>query len=282
MVRLKRSQPAMSLFGKNPADSEIPMEIFCIDIGNTHTHFGIIQNEAKTPPERIETSEIDDPKGELALKIQQFSRTQKSAAFAFCSVFPDATGRLEKLFAQLDLSNSLFQLTADARMEMKISYPKPKEIGQDRLSNAIAATACYPLPCIVIDLGTAVTFDIVTKSGGYEGGIIAPGIRIMTEYLHEQTALLPKISEDFSIRGAIGHSTRDAMKIGCLIGFGGMIEALVTAVTEELKQRGESKPTLLSTGGASRFLPKTLRNQIIDDPAITLRGLALAYRLNRC
>lgn len=258
------------------------MDIFCIDIGNTHTHFGIVKDGIDLGPSRVETATIDHPNGKLAREVTDFSRGKEKPAFAFCSVSPDATIRLEKLFSEKGLGNSLFQLTHHSRMEMPISYPKPEEIGHDRLSNAIAATALYPLPCIVIDLGTAVTFDIVTESGGYEGGIIAPGIRIMTEYLHEQTAQLPRLGEDFSVSGAIGQSTPEAMKIGCLIGFGGMIQALFDAVVSELKARGEPEPTVVATGGAAKFLQSPLRQRVIDAPGITLQGLALAYQLNRC
>lgn len=260
----------------------MPMDIFCIDIGNTHTHFGIVKTEGAPEPSRIETQTIDDLDGQLAREIAAFSQEKEAPAFAFCSVSPDATRRLEAFFNKMGLRESLFQLTSDARLGMKISYPKPEEIGQDRLANAIAATALYPLPCIVIDLGTAATFDIVTASGGYEGGIIAPGIRIMTEYLHEQTAQLPRLGEDFSVDGAIGHSTSEAMRIGCVIGFGGMIQALFDAVVKELQARGESEPTVVATGGAAKFLQAPLRQRIIDAPGITLQGLALAYRLNRC
>lgn len=260
------------------------MNIFCIDIGNTHTHFGIVSSEETSGIQNVPTSDLDDPTGQIATAIRTFAETEEQhppPAFAFCSVVPAATEHLRTLFSRINLAEQLFQLTCDVELGMPISYPTPTEIGQDRLANAVAATAYFPLPCIVIDMGTAVTFDIVTASGGYEGGIIAPGLRIMTQYLHEQTALLPPLDKDFDVKGAIGTSTRDAMKIGCLIGFGGMIQSLLDAVTAELAKRGESKPTVVATGGTSDFLQNSLRQKLVVAPTITLQGLAHAYRLNR-
>jgi type III pantothenate kinase len=257
------------------------MSIFCIDIGNTHTHFGIVHGEEAPEPQEIPTSRLEDPAGALAEAISAFVAAEGiDAAFAFCSVVPAATDRLRAFFREMDVRDRLFQLTFEVNLGMPVTYPRPAEIGQDRLANAVAATAFFTLPCVVIDMGTAVTFDIVTADGGYEGGIIAPGLRIMTQYLHEQTALLPDLDEDFGVAGAIGKSTRDAMKIGCLIGFGGMIQSLLDAVTAELKRRGEAPPCLVATGGTSRFLHQSLRQHLIDSPGLTLQGLARAYRLN--
>lgn len=256
------------------------MEIFCIDIGNTHTHFGIVSDGRAPVPDVVDSREIAAPDSRLRLAIQTFQQDNEKPPIAFCSVNPPVSKLLRGLFEELAIEE-VFQLTAKVRLDMKISYPAPEEIGQDRLANAVAATAFYPLPCIVIDLGTAVTFDIVTASGGYEGGLIAPGLRIMTEYLHKQTAQLPLLDDEFAVSGAIGRSTADAMKIGCLIGFRGMVQALLDAVSRELTERGERAPTILTTGGAARFLQNALRQSLIDAPGITLRGLARAWELNR-
>jgi type III pantothenate kinase len=257
------------------------MKIFCIDIGNTHTHYGPVAGKSAARPSESPTADLDDPNGPLVAAVRDFAGENPRPAFAFCSVVPAAAERLRQAFESIGLTDRLFQLTCRAELGMEVSYPRPDEIGQDRLANAVAANAFFPLPCIVIDMGTAVSFDVVTPSGGFEGGIIAPGLRIMTRYLHEQTALLPSLDEDFSVGGAIGHSTVEAMKIGCLIGFGGMIRALLEAVTRELSERGERPPTLVATGGATPFLQQSLRRHLIESPEITLLGLAEAWRLNR-
>jgi type III pantothenate kinase len=129
-------------------------------------------------------------------------------------------------------------------------------------------------------MGTAVTFDIVTSEHGYEGGIIAPGVEVMRRYLHEQTALLPELDESIDAPRAIGQSTVEAMRIGTVIGFGGMIQALLDAVLGELAARGEKSPHILTTGGSAPLLQKTLHTPFRIVPDITLRGLAAAWELN--
>jgi type III pantothenate kinase len=156
-------------------------------------------------------------------------------------------------------------------------YPKPEEIGQDRIANAIAAQEYYGTPAVVIDMGTAVTFDIVS-SKGYEGGIIAPGLAIMRNYLHDQTALLPELSEEdlVAVEGAIGKSTLQAMQLGVAIGFSGMIEALLKRVREELQSKGEPEPVVLSTGGSIANLTRDWAEKSEFVENLTLMGLAVA------
>jgi len=259
------------------------MKIFCIDIGNTHAHFGVVSHpDADAPMLEIPTDRLDQPGAVLSEAIGAYRRETPAGkrAYSFCSVVPAATERLRSFFAKTAPGDTLFQLTFRSRLGMAVTYPKPEEIGQDRLANAVAATAFHPLPCIVIDLGTAVTFDIVTASGGYEGGIIAPGLRIMTQYLHEQTAQLPFLGDQFDVSGAIGKSTSDAMKIGCSIGFGGMIRALLEAVAGELTRRGETTPHIINTGGTARFLGNLHPWKPRQVPDLTLQGLAHAWKLN--
>lgn len=135
------------------------------------------------------------------------------------------------------------------------------------------------MPAIILDLGTAVTFDIIT-SVGYEGGIIAPGLAVMTHYLHEQTALLPELSEDdlLNVEGAIGKSTVHAMKLGVAIGFSGMVDALRARVLAELKARGEAEPIVLSTGGSIANLTQDWAQKSLFVEDLTLMGLAVAFK----
>lgn len=257
------------------------MKTFCIDIGNTHTHYGVVENDAETKIAEMPTPELSAPGNAVEKAVAGYSgRHGNEAAFAFCSVVPLATDALLRIFRNLEIERSLFQLTADARLGIPISYPAPGEIGQDRLANAVAAAALCPLPCVVIDMGTAVTLDIVTTRGGYEGGVIAPGLRIMTRYLREQTALLPDIGDDFSGDGVIGKSTVDAMKIGCRIGFSGMIRGLLDAVSRELVARGEDPPSIVATGGTAEAAKMLLPPETRYLPDFTLQGLARARRLN--
>jgi type III pantothenate kinase len=256
--------------------------LLCIDIGNTHTHFGVVEpGGGARSVQHLPTSEIEDVAKGLG---PQFSRLLAESpglvGISFCSVVPAATERVRRVFSQWSGSLPVFQLTAEAKLGVAIGYPAPKEIGQDRLANAAGAKAMGAIPAVVIDLGTAVTFDIVTRERGYEGGIIAPGVELMRRYLHEQTALLPALDENLEVKGAIGQSTIEAMRIGTVIGFGGMIQALLDAVLAELSARGESPIRVVATGGTAELLKRTLRTPFEVIPDLTLRGLAVAWQLN--
>lgn len=254
--------------------------LLCIDIGNTSTHYGVVGDDGALFMRHMPTKTIDDPvegMGPECEKILAADRAIKGVAF--CSVVPEASKRLLGVFAR-GLRVPHFQLTHEKKLGVPITYPRPAEIGQDRLANAAGAKALVEIPAIVIDMGTAVTFDIVTPSLGYEGGIIAPGVEVMRRYLHEQTALLPELDENIDVPRTIGKSTMEAMRIGTVIGFGGMIQALLDAVQNELVARGEKAPHILTTGGSAALLEKILCTPHRVVPDITLRGLAAAWELN--
>jgi type III pantothenate kinase len=255
----------------------LSLPILCIDIGNTRTHYGLVGDQGASEIRHLSTAQLDHPTTGIAAALAQLETEGRSwRGIAFCSVVPAASDRLRACLAD----RVLFQLTSETKLGVKISYPRPKEIGQDRLANAVAAQAFYGAPAVVIDMGTAVTFDIVTPDGGYEGGIIAPGMELMRRYLHEQTALLPELDESLEVAGPIGQSTREAMRIGCVIGFGGMIQALLDLTLQELTRRGLPTPTILATGGSAELLHRGLRQPFGVAPDLTLRGLAAAWQIN--
>jgi type III pantothenate kinase len=257
------------------------MPLLCIDIGNTHTHYGVVSNGQALFQRELPTRLIDHPTEGFGPVLERIVASHPGLeGTALCSVVPAATNLLEHVFALHRFARPVFQLTSDKRLGVPLGYPKPQEIGQDRLANAAGAQAFCGAPVIVIDLGTAVTFDIITRSRGYEGGIIAPGLDVMRRYLHEQTALLPLLDDTLEVSRVIGQSTPEAMRIGTVIGFGGMIQALLDAVLAELARRGEPLPKVLATGGATALLQRTLRHPFTVVPDLTLRGLAATWRLN--
>jgi len=254
--------------------------LLCIDIGNTHTHYGVTGPEGAPVLRHLPTKKLDDPIAGIGPECEQILADHPSIkGVAFCSVVPEASKRLLGVFAR-GLRVPHFELTHEKKLGVPIGYPRPAEIGQDRLANAAGAQALVGTPAIIIDMGTAVTFDIVSATNGYEGGIIAPGVEVMRRYLHEQTALLPELDEAIDVPRSIGQSTVEAMRIGTVIGFGGMIQALLDAVMSELAARGEKPPHILSTGGSAALLEKSLRTPHRVVPDITLRGLAAAWELN--
>lgn len=256
---------------------------FAVDVGNTHCHFGVVVGHQLVASARCATQALQAAQNPFSQWLQEqrkgFSIEPQCAAY--CSVVPKVNESLERHLASLKLP--IFHLRADNCPGLRIAYPKPHEIGEDRLANALAAEALYGAPVVVIDMGTAVTFDIVTRAGGYEGGIIAPGIAVMTRYLHEQTALLPALSADelVDVPGAIGKSTVEAMRLGCSVGFSGMLAALLQRVETELAQRGESPVKVISTGGTMAFLSREWMRKTEFASELTLRGLAIAAARSR-
>jgi len=255
--------------------------LLCIDIGNTHIHYGVVAHGQALFQRELPTRTLDHPvEGFGPILDRLAAEFPALEGAAFCSVVPAAAKLLEQVFKLRGFPRPLFELTAGKKLGVPLSYPKPLEIGQDRLANAAGAQAFCGTPAIVIDLGTAVTFDIVTRSHGYEGGIIAPGLDVMRRYLHEQTALLPLLDDSVDVPSVIGKSTVEAMRIGTVIGMGGMIQALLVAVLAELARRGEPLPRVLATGGTAAIIEKTLQPPATVVPDLTLRGLAAAWHLN--
>lgn len=254
------------------------MKTLCIDVGNTSTHYGVVEDRHVSPVGHYPTADL--LAGPSALFAETLSPLCAGVSgIAFCSVVPAVNANLRASLAETKLD--IFQLTHQTCRGLKLVYPKPEEIGQDRIANAIAAQEFYGAPAVVIDMGTAVTFDIVSGKG-YEGGIIAPGLAIMRKYLHEQTALLPELREEdlVSVKGAIGKSTVHAMQLGVAVGFSGMIDALLKRVSDELTKGGGPQPIVLSTGGSMANLTRewSEKSQFVEN--LTLLGLAVAAARN--
>lgn len=253
--------------------------LLCIDIGNTHTHLGYVEaggQSAASATIELPTAEL----GEITGAIRGLGPVdRRPEGIAFCSVVPTATPRLIQLLE--GQSCPIWQLTHEVDLGVPITYPEPAEIGHDRLANAAGAKALGEPPLVVIDLGTAVTFDIVSRRGGYEGGIITPGPALMTRYLHERTAQLP-IVEDVTtpVKSAIGKSTSEAMRIGAVLGFRGAMQACLDGVIRELADAGEPDVRVLTAGGAASIISGRLTQPTTDIPDLTLRGLAAAWALN--
>ena len=160
-----------------------------------------------------------------------------------------------------------------------VSYPNPSTIGADRLANAAAAVKLGKLPAIVVDFGTAVTFDVIDAKGSYLGGIIAPGLPIAAKALHERTALLP-LTKIQKISSSVGKSTEEAIRIGLLLGAVGLVREAVARITRETFKG--KKPYVIATGGDAELVARlslqkgeAKRSALIDlvDPLLTLRGL---------
>lgn len=195
---------------------------------------------------------------------------------SYCSVCPTVTHDVRSALA--DFPRPVYELRAETLQGVAIGYPHPGEIGPDRLANALGAVTVIGAPAVVIDMGTATTFDVVTRAGGYIGGIIAPGLGLMTRYLHEQTALLPELNADDLVDpGHLGASTVEAMSLGCTVGFTGMISALLQRVLAEMQTSGEAAPAVIFTGGSAGKLIRSAFPEYRHMPDLTLLGLEAAF-----
>ncbi len=256
------------------------MNVLCIDVGNTRVHAGVLNGGRVLSQCAVPTTQAADATAGLGPRLAELARgPYVPAGIAFCSVVPKATETLRPVLTATGWP--LFHLTADRcpGLGLPLEYPQPAQIGQDRLALAFGTLAYHCAPAVAIDMGTAVTFDVLNKQGAYVGGVIAPGLGLMTRYLHEQTALLPALDPNDLISAAgIGTSTVEAMKIGCSVGFTGMIRAILDRLLAELKQRGECDVKVVATGGSAGQLPKAWLGEIQFDPDLLLRGLEEAWK----
>jgi type III pantothenate kinase len=156
-----------------------------------------------------------------------------------------------------------------------IRYPKPETIGPDRLVNAAAAAARFGHPVVALDFGTALTCDVVSREGAFAGGIIAPGMRAMLDYLHERTALLPSV-EWAPVHRMVGRSTREAIRIGACAGYRGLVRELMDGLRKELGKGTR----FCATGGDSARLKTALGPSCPIVPDLTFDGMRLVFSRN--
>ena len=245
--------------------------ILLFDIGNTHTHIGLANNrrvlkQADVPTEAWRNGGVKDT-------LLKFAGRSSVEGAALCSVVPDTTPLVLKAIWQLWKVDAL-ELTPKTLRGVGVDYPKPKTIGPDRLANAVAARHHFGAPSVVVDFGTAVTFDVVNRAGNYIGGIIAPGLAAMTDYLHEKTALLPRI-QIREVDSAIGKSTEQAMLVGAVHGYRGLIRGLLGELKRELKAQ---RLPVIATGGYAKLIASKLPEISAVRPDLTLEGLRLTWQ----
>lgn len=159
-----------------------------------------------------------------------------------------------------------------------VRYPNKKQIGADRLANAVGVANLYGAPAIVVDFGTAVTFDVVNAKREYIGGVIAPGLAAMTDYLHEHTALLPHIDLR-EPRSMVGKSTVDAMMVGAVVGYRGLVAEILAGLQRE---PGMGNAVVVATGGYGGLIAKKVPVIQHVNPLLTLEGLRFIYERNSC
>lgn len=253
--------------------------ILAIDTGNTHIEIGLYEGTEFLGSWRIATG-VNRTEDEL-MAFVRFCLDNKSAgesdieAIAMASVVPNITQIFTRLSAKY-FGRQPFVVKHGLNLGLTVDYQPPEAVGADRLCNAVAAVEKYDSHCIVIDMGTATTFDVVHKDRIYLGGVIAPGLETASASLVSKASKLPTISLDFP-QVAIGKSTEKSMQSGIMLGTLYMIEGIATAIRQELS----GPVTIIATGGLSGLIGS--KSKMIDavEPNLVLDGLIRIYNLNK-
>ncbi|MCS3919661.1 type III pantothenate kinase [Fervidibacter sacchari] len=264
------------------------MKLLAFDIGNTNITMGLFDAEQTFPcpvsslpcPSLLGTWRIRTEVGRTAEEhfgaVRDFLAWQNCQvsevnAVALCSVVPPVTTSIVEMSERFFGVKPLI-VTGALNLGICNAYRPPEAVGADRLVNAVAALHLYGTPCIVVDFGTATTFDAIDRSGTYLGGAIAPGITMAAEALFQRTAQLPRVALS-SPKQAIGRSTVESIQSGLIFGYVGLVKELVARFKDEL---GEAK--VIATGGLAHLIaPLT---EVIDEvnPDLTLMGLAIVWQ----
>lgn len=242
------------------------MTLLLVDISNSFTKVAIARGGRIGKVHRLPTPSL------TAAQIRAIARTAHAKAAVAASVVPKKCLEIDR-----GAGCPVLWVGPDIELGVGIDYPNPRHIGADRLANAAGCAAHYGVPAIVVDFGTAVTFDVLSAHREYIGGVIAPGLNAMTEYLHDRTALLPLIR----LREpghAVGRSTKDAMLSGAVHGYRGLVREILAQVTKEAFP--EQRPHVIATGGDAGLIAAGVPLFDSVDPALTLKGLLEIGRLN--
>jgi type III pantothenate kinase len=239
-----------------------------IDISNSYAKIAFASKRRVSAPVRISTGQL------TSAFVAGFFRKRKVRKVVVSSVVPAKNPLVVK--AAKKRANVLW-LDSKLNLGVGIDYPKPGSIGADRLANAAAAAELYGFPAVVVDFGTAATFDVISERRAYVGGVIAPGLEAMTNFLYQRTALLPRISLK-APRRAVGKSTIEAMLSGAVFGYRGLVREILARIKAE--QFAHKNVYVIATGSYARLIAGGLPEIGLIHPHLTLEGLRIVANLN--
>jgi type III pantothenate kinase len=253
--------------------------LLAIDIGNTVTTLGVFEGDETRATWHLATNteRMADEYAALLLDLlghQNLAPPDITKA-ALCCVVPPLLATYQELF-QRYFHFSPLVIAAGVKTGVRIRMENPKEVGADRIANAAAAHHLYRGPVIIVDLGTATTFDVVSREGDYLGGVIAPGISTAAEALFTQASMLPQV-ELTAPKHAIGSGTVSAMQSGIVFGYVGLIEGIIARVQRELGDKAK----IVATGGWAETIARETTLIEVVNPDLTLIGLRIIYYMNR-
>src|SRR6266702_5431355 len=243
------------------------IDYLLIDISNSYAKLAFASTARVSTPARIATGKLSTG------VISRFLGDRKVRRIVVSSVVPAKNSAIAKAAKKTEV----IWLDWKLNLGVEIDYPKPQSIGADRLANAAAVAELYGFPAVVVDFGTAVTFDIVSERRSYVGGVIAPGLEAMTNFLYQRTALLPRLSLK-EPRHAVGKSTIEAMLSGAVFGYRGLVREILARIKAE--QFPHKKVYVVATGGYAHLIGGRLPEIGIICPHLTLEGLRIVANLN--
>ena len=248
--------------------------LLAIDVGNTQTVFGLFEGETISEQFRVGTdrSHTGD---ELAVMLRAFVDLGSLDGIALCSSVPPLVREYE-LFAERWAGAELLVIGPGVPTGVAIRYDDPREVGPDRIANAVAARARHGAPSVVVDFGTSTNFDVVTPKGEYLGGVLAPGLQISADALFTRAAKLPRV-EIAKPPKVVGRNTVHAMQSGIVYGYVGLVDGLVDRILAELGY----PCAVIATGGLASLIAPLSRTITAVDDELTLIGLRILYDRNR-
>lgn len=249
--------------------------LLAVDIGNTNIKLGLFDNDALVEELKL-ASDKDLSQDEYEVLLVSLLRSYKITGCIISSVVDELSNKIKNSVEKIYKIKPIF-LSTNINTGIKIKLKNPKEAGGDRIANAIGAYILYKHPVIVIDFGTATSFDIINQNGEFIGGVIAPGLKLQMNSLNKFTSKLPHLNVEES-PFAIGNNTNDAILSGVVRGTACMIDGLVKQCENEL---GE-KATLVATGGYANIISEYLDRKFdFINPTLTLEGLRYLYQINK-
>lgn len=256
--------------------------LLVIDIGNTNSVIALLTDEGEVKGKWRLSSDSHRTADEYGMMLKGLMADKGIASDSISdviisSVVPQNLFALKTCCSRYFSCEPMIVNAQDVRVPMAIKIEQPQELGADRLVNALAGYDKYKTGLVVIDFGTATTFDVVSKEGDYLGGLIAPGINLSLDALHQAAAALPEIGAE-KPKKIVGKNTTQAMQSGIYYGYIGLIEGIVARIKEE---QGDMDMQVIATGGlAPLFMDATDTIHHLE-PELTIRGLYLLYQLNK-